>query len=107
MTLSQLSYFEASVERLFNASAELGTIRPSETIATDAFNLPAEGVIHAFGPTYYGDDSDLARAAESSLSCTYCSTLELLVHEDLRSLALPCFYIHHKGCAAFCTPSCA
>ena len=98
---------EASVERLFNASAELGTIRPSETIATDAFNLPAEGVIHAFGPTYCGDDSDLAHAAESSLSCRYCSTLELLVHEDLRSLALPCFYIHHKGCAAFCTPSCA
>lgn len=91
------SLLEAAGEKLFNACAELGSIRPSDATATDAFNLPASRVIHAVGPTYHGDDPNLARAAESSLSRAYRSTLELLLQEDLRSLALPCLYTRSKG----------
>lgn len=87
----------AAGEQLLSDCLHLPSLRPSEATASYAHGLPALRIIHAVGPTYHGDDTDLARAAESSLSGAYRSTLEILLHEHLRSLALPCLYTRSKG----------
>ncbi|KMZ57603.1 hypothetical protein ZOSMA_84G00410 [Zostera marina] len=61
---------------------------------TNAYNLPARMVIHTVGPKYA---VKYHTAAENALSHCYRSCLELLIENELQSIAIGCIYTDAKN----------
>ncbi|CAK9210978.1 unnamed protein product [Sphagnum troendelagicum] len=74
--------------------AMLGGCRTGLAKVTSAYDLPARRVIHTVGPRYA---VKYHTAAENALSHCYRSCLELLIEQDLESIAMGCIYTESKG----------
>ncbi|CAI5963715.1 unnamed protein product [Closterium sp. NIES-64] len=74
--------------------ATLGGCRTGEAKMTGAYELPARRVIHTVGPRY---TDKYQTAAENALSRCYRICLELLLENELRSIALLPIYSEAKG----------
>ncbi|GJP29445.1 hypothetical protein CLOM_g16706 [Closterium sp. NIES-68] len=74
--------------------AALGGCRTGEAKMTGAYELPARRVIHTVGPRY---TDKYQTAAENALSRCYRICLELLLENELRSIALAPIYSEAKG----------
>ncbi|KAJ7523248.1 hypothetical protein O6H91_18G043300 [Diphasiastrum complanatum] len=74
--------------------AGLGGCRTGMAKITSAYELPARRVIHTVGPRYA---LKYHTAAENALSHCYRSCLELMIENDLQSIAMSCIYTESKG----------
>ncbi|XP_010532599.1 PREDICTED: protein GDAP2 homolog [Tarenaya hassleriana] len=74
--------------------ATLGGCRTGMAKVTNAYDLPARRVIHTVGPKYA---VKYHTAAENALSHCYRSCLELLIDNELRSIAMGCIYTEAKN----------
>ena len=63
----------------------VGPIGPGEAVLTDAFNLPAEYVIHAVAPRYL----DGSRGEREGLQQTYNAICQLVARHSITSLSIP------------------
>lgn len=84
----------ASGPSLAEECASLGGCRTGMAKLTKAYNLPARRVIHTVGPKYA---VKYHTAAETALSHCYQSCLELLVENELQSIAMGCIYAEAKS----------
>ncbi|OVA12136.1 CRAL-TRIO domain [Macleaya cordata] len=74
--------------------ATLGGCRTGMAKITNAYDLPSLRVIHTVGPKYA---IKYHTAAENALSHCYRSCLELLIENDLQSIAIGCIYKEAKN----------
>ncbi|KAI4339405.1 hypothetical protein MLD38_024352 [Melastoma candidum] len=74
--------------------AMLGGCRTGTAKITSAYNLPARRVIHTVGPKYA---AKYHTAAENALSHCYRSCLEVLIENELQSIAMGCLYTEGKS----------
>ncbi|XP_043724941.1 protein GDAP2 homolog isoform X2 [Telopea speciosissima] len=74
--------------------ATLGGCRTGMAKVTNAYDLPARKVIHTVGPKYA---VKYHTAAENALSHCYRSCLELLIENELQSIAMGCIYTEAKN----------
>lgn len=74
--------------------ATLGGCRTGLAKVTSGYDLPARRVIHTVGPRYA---VRYHTAAENALSHCYRSCLELLIEQELSSIAFGCIYTEAKG----------
>ncbi|CAN0896478.1 Clp protease adapter protein ClpF, chloroplastic [Linum grandiflorum] len=74
--------------------ATLGGCRTGMAKVTNAYDLPARRVIHTVGPKYA---VKYHTAAENALSHCYRACLELLIDNELESIAMGCIYTEAKN----------
>ncbi|XP_074309665.1 uncharacterized protein LOC141644115 [Silene latifolia] len=74
--------------------ATLGGCRTGMAKMTSAYDLPARKIIHTVGPKYA---VKYHTAAENALSHCYRSCLELLIENELQSIAMGCIYSESKN----------
>ncbi|KAG0581322.1 hypothetical protein KC19_4G242700 [Ceratodon purpureus] len=74
--------------------ATLGGCRTGLAKVTSGYDLPARRIIHTVGPRYA---LRYHTAAENALSHCYRSCLELLIEQELSSIAFSCIYTETKG----------
>ena len=67
------------------ACTKIGRIDPGQAVLTEAFNLPAEYVIHAVAPRYL----DGNRGEAEVLAETYHSICRLVEQFDINSISIP------------------
>ncbi|XP_074295834.1 uncharacterized protein LOC141623616 isoform X3 [Silene latifolia] len=79
---------------LAEESSTLGGCRTGMAKITSAYDLPARKVIHTVGPKYA---VKYHTAAENALSHCYRSCLELLIENELQSIAMGCIYSESKN----------
>eukprot|EP00850_Spirogloea_muscicola_P015672 SM000122S25779 [mRNA] locus=s122:194125:198208:- [translate_table: standard] len=91
---SSLGLHVAAGPGLAEECAALGGCRTGEAKLTGAHDLPAKWVIHTVGPRYA---QKYHTAAENALSHCYRSCLELLIENELKSIAFECIYTEAKG----------
>lgn len=85
----------AAGPNLVKACRQIKSCRTSQACATDAFDIPVvKKIIHTVGPRYA---AKYHTAAENALCHCIWSSLEVLVEEGLRTIALGCIYTHAKG----------
>ena len=85
----------AAGPNLAKACREIKACRTSQACVTDAFNLPVvKKIIHTVGPRYA---AKYHTAAENALCHCIWSSLEKLVEEKLRTIAIGCIYTRAKG----------
>ena len=75
----------AGYRRLTRACKRLGGCPVGQAVATPAYRLPAEHIIHAVGPIWRGGDHDEARILRSA----YDNSLGLALRLNAQSVALP------------------
>ena len=68
--------------------------RTGAAVATRACSLPCRKIIHTVGPRW---NEKYKIAAENALHSCYRSCLQILLEEDLSSIAIPCIYTPRKG----------
>ncbi|XP_068656159.1 uncharacterized protein [Aristolochia californica] len=78
---------------LVEECATLGGCRTGMAKVTNAYDLPARRVIHTVGPKYA---IKYHTAAENALSHCYRSCLEVLIENELQSIAIGCIYTEAK-----------
>ncbi|KAI3938528.1 hypothetical protein MKX01_030821 [Papaver californicum] len=86
--------YTAAGPGLAEECATLGGCRTGMAKITNAYDLPATRVIHTVGPKYA---VKYHTAAENALSHCYRSCLELLIENDLQSIAIGCIYKEAKN----------
>eukprot|EP00850_Spirogloea_muscicola_P006645 SM000032S12029 [mRNA] locus=s32:17033:21119:- [translate_table: standard] len=91
---SSLGLHVAAGPGLAEECATLGGCRTGEAKLTGAHDLPAKWVIHTVGPRYA---QKYHTAAENALSHCYRSCLELLIENEMKSIAFECIYTEAKG----------
>lgn len=75
----------AGLRRLRRACKRLGGCPVGQAVATPAYRLPAEHIIHAVGPIWRGGDYDEAQLLRSA----YDNALNLALRLNAQSVALP------------------
>ena len=75
----------AAGPELETACRQIGRIDPGQAVLTQAFNLPADYVIHAVAPRYL----DGSRGEEEVLAETYHSICGLVQHHGITGLSIP------------------
>lgn len=75
-------------------ASSLGLCKVGETRVTSAYDLPSRRVFHTVGPKY---NVKFSTAAENALSHCYRACLELLIENDLKSMAFGCIYTEAKA----------
>lgn len=85
---------EAAGPGLAEECATLGGCRTGMAKMTNAYGLAARKVIHTVGPKYA---VKYHTAAETALSHCYRSCLEILIENELQSIAIGCIYKEAKG----------
>ncbi|QDZ21315.1 hypothetical protein HOP50_05g38460 [Chloropicon primus] len=85
----------AAGPNLIKACRQIKSCRTSQACATEAFDIPVvKKIIHTVGPRYA---TKYHTAAENALCHCIWSSLEVLVEEKLRTIAMSCIYTHAKG----------
>lgn len=84
---------ERAGEKLLEARREIGIIPPGGTAITPAFDLDAEYVIHAVGPTWRGGGQD----EEKLLRRCYRGALALAREHGCESVAFPLLSAGNRG----------
>ena len=82
---SRAIYKAAGEEKLTEACRAIGECELGKAVITDGFDLPAEYIIHAVCPKWYGGDMN----EEELLRSAYLSSLDLATEYELESIAFP------------------
>lgn len=73
-----------------------GVLETGNAFITEAYNLPAEKVIHTVGPIIY---SEVGEKEESELANCYINSLDLAIENNVKTISLPCI-----STGVFCFP---